>query len=150
MATGLFGTGARVGSINQTAIQPAGIPGSTFVRPQQREAGGKRARATVLFDRDGKPLRVMDWKDWCQFRKDYGPQIAADGLSLRTVWTLVEVKSPRTDTSQQSDKDARERIQKQCAHYGDVPSRCLITERDWSETVTPSRCSLCPEVRPSG
>lgn len=49
MASGLFGTGARVGPISQTTIQPTGIPGSTFVRAPMREAGGNlRALADAL------------------------------------------------------------------------------------------------------
>lgn len=46
---GLFGTRAQVRPLSQTAIQPTGIPGSTFIRPQQREAGGNAsALATAL------------------------------------------------------------------------------------------------------
>lgn len=46
---GLFGTRTQVAPIKQTAIQPAGIPGSTFVRPVQREVGGNaRALAEAL------------------------------------------------------------------------------------------------------
>lgn len=46
---GLFGTRAQVAPIKQTAIQPTGIPGSTFVRPAQREVGGNaRALAEAL------------------------------------------------------------------------------------------------------
>ena len=37
--SGLFGSGVRVGPINQTPIQPTGIPGSTFVRAPVRERG---------------------------------------------------------------------------------------------------------------
>lgn len=49
MAGGLFGTGARVAPIHQTPIQPTGIPGSTFVRPQERQVGGNlRALADAL------------------------------------------------------------------------------------------------------
>ncbi|MDR7028019.1 hypothetical protein [Rhizobium rosettiformans] len=46
---GLFGTNAQIRPIQKTAIQPTGIPGSTFVRPQQREVGGNaRALAEAL------------------------------------------------------------------------------------------------------
>lgn len=49
MASGLFGTGARTRDIEQTRIQPTGIPGSTFVRAPIREAGGNaRALAEAL------------------------------------------------------------------------------------------------------
>ncbi len=41
---GLFGTNAQIRPIKQTAIQPTGIPGSTFVRPQQREVGTNSQR----------------------------------------------------------------------------------------------------------
>jgi hypothetical protein len=40
MAEGIFGTRQRAPSIDPVAIQPAGVPGSTFVRPQQVAAGG--------------------------------------------------------------------------------------------------------------
>lgn len=36
---GLFGTNATPPQLRQTALQPAGIPGSTYVRPQEYEAG---------------------------------------------------------------------------------------------------------------
>lgn len=41
---GLFGTKAQVAPLKQTPIQPAGIPGSTFVRPVQQEVGGNARR----------------------------------------------------------------------------------------------------------
>ncbi|NSY61072.1 hypothetical protein [Agrobacterium tumefaciens] len=45
----LFGTNAQPAPISQSRIQPTGMPGSTFVRPQQREAGGNaNALATAL------------------------------------------------------------------------------------------------------
>ncbi|TIP72181.1 hypothetical protein [Mesorhizobium sp.] len=40
MADGLFGTGVAVPSIRQPALTPTGIPGSTYVRPQQKQTGG--------------------------------------------------------------------------------------------------------------
>lgn len=49
MADGLFGTSAPRPQLQQTALRPTAIPGSTFVRPQQREAGGNlRALAEAL------------------------------------------------------------------------------------------------------
>lgn len=39
MANGLFGTGVAAPSIRPVAITPPGVPGSTYVRPQQRQAG---------------------------------------------------------------------------------------------------------------
>lgn len=39
MADGLFGTNVSAPRLRQTALQPAGIPGSTYVRPEQREVG---------------------------------------------------------------------------------------------------------------
>jgi hypothetical protein len=44
MADGLFGTGARIAPLRQTPIQPTGIPGSTYVRPQERQVGGNVQR----------------------------------------------------------------------------------------------------------
>jgi len=47
--TGLFGTGAQVRPLDQSRIQPTGVPGSTFVRAPVREAGGNvRALAQAL------------------------------------------------------------------------------------------------------
>jgi hypothetical protein len=40
MAEGLFGTNVAAPSIRPVAITPAGIPGSTYVRPQQKQVGG--------------------------------------------------------------------------------------------------------------
>jgi len=37
-------------------------------------------------------------------------------------------------------------VKKQCAHYGGLPARCLITERNWPSYVTPTRCKLCPDA----
>ncbi|KRA96520.1 hypothetical protein ASD83_15555 [Devosia sp. Root685] len=49
MADGLFGTSTPRPQLQQTALRPAGIPGSTFIRPQQRETGGNlRALAEAL------------------------------------------------------------------------------------------------------
>ncbi len=49
MADGLFGTGVAAPGIRQVAITPAGLPGSTYVRPQQKETGGNlRALADAL------------------------------------------------------------------------------------------------------
>ncbi|MCX5518080.1 hypothetical protein OSH10_06505 [Kaistia defluvii] len=49
MANGLFGTNIAAPEIRQAQLQPAAVPGSTFVRPQQREAGGNlRALADAL------------------------------------------------------------------------------------------------------
>lgn len=49
MAQGLFGTGIAPAQLTQTRIQPAGTPGSTFVRPQQVQTGGNlRALSDAL------------------------------------------------------------------------------------------------------
>lgn len=39
MADGLFGTNVAAPRLRQTALRPAGIPGSTFVAPERREVG---------------------------------------------------------------------------------------------------------------
>ncbi len=45
----IFGTNAQVAPLKQTALQPTGIPGSTFVRPQERQVGGNlNALASAL------------------------------------------------------------------------------------------------------
>ena len=43
-------------------------------------------------------------------------------------------------------REAIDKIQKQCAHYGDVPARCLLLERNWPSYVTPEHCVLCPSL----
>ncbi|WEK51160.1 MAG: hypothetical protein P0Y66_03770 [Candidatus Kaistia colombiensis] len=49
MANGLFGSNIAAPEIRQAQLQPAAVPGSTFVRPQQRETGGNlRALADAL------------------------------------------------------------------------------------------------------
>lgn len=49
MANGLFGTGIQTQNIRQTPLAPTGLPGSTYVRPEQREVGGNlRALAESL------------------------------------------------------------------------------------------------------
>jgi hypothetical protein len=49
MANGLFGTNIAAPEIRQAQLQPTALPGSTFVRPQQRETGGNlRALADAL------------------------------------------------------------------------------------------------------
>lgn len=49
MAEGLFGTNQQAPQLQQTRIQPAGTPGSTFVRPPQVASGGNlRALSDAL------------------------------------------------------------------------------------------------------
>lgn len=49
MTDGLFGTGIAAPQLRQMALQPAGIPGSTFVRPAQKQVGGNlQALASAL------------------------------------------------------------------------------------------------------
>jgi hypothetical protein len=45
----------------------------------------------MLFDREGIPLRPMTWTEWCDFKTTYADEIERDGLTLRTVWTLVGI-----------------------------------------------------------
>lgn len=51
----------------------------------------KRKRAHVLFDGEGKPIRPMTWPEWAAFHKQWPDEVAKDRLSLRIVWTLVEM-----------------------------------------------------------
>ena len=41
---------------------------------------------------------------------------------------------------------AAQKIKNQCAHYGGVPTRCLMNEREWPSYVKPKRCALCPDA----
>lgn len=46
---GLFGSGVQAPQLRQVPLQPAGVPGSTFVRPQEVQTGGNlRALADAL------------------------------------------------------------------------------------------------------
>lgn len=51
----------------------------------------RRKSATLLFSREGKPLRPMTYAEWTEFKRAWPKEVEADGLTLRTVWTLVEV-----------------------------------------------------------
>lgn len=51
----------------------------------------RRKAACMLIDGKGKPFRVITWEDWCALKRDWPDQVKADGLTIKTVWTLVPV-----------------------------------------------------------
>jgi hypothetical protein len=51
----------------------------------------KRKSALVLFAANGQPIRPITWAGWCKLKADWPAQVDADGLTVRTVWSLVEV-----------------------------------------------------------
>lgn len=60
----LFGTNVQIAPLQQTRIQPAGIPGSTFVRPQERQVGGNlNALASALGGLNSALLNYAAVKD---------------------------------------------------------------------------------------
>ncbi len=52
----------------------------------------RRKRASMMFDRDGRPMRLMTWDEWLKFKSDWPKEVEEDGLTLKTVWTLEEIK----------------------------------------------------------
>ncbi|QRI64873.1 hypothetical protein JQ506_07745 [Shinella sp. PSBB067] len=51
----------------------------------------KRKRVSFLFDRDGKPIRPMEWNEWLAFKKTWAKEVERDKLTLRNVWSLIAV-----------------------------------------------------------
>lgn len=51
-----------------------------------------RRRKGMLF-KDGKPMRLMEWKEWCDFRKKWYALIAEDKVTWERVWVLQQVVS---------------------------------------------------------
>lgn len=49
----------------------------------------RRKRATMLFGRGDEPIRLMNWAEWSALTKDWPHEVASEGLTLRSVWTLV-------------------------------------------------------------
>lgn len=49
----------------------------------------RRKRQTALIERDGTPRCLMSLEDWRKLKADWPKEVEADGLSLRTIWTLV-------------------------------------------------------------
>jgi hypothetical protein len=51
------------------------------------------------------------------------------------------------NTKDDTEAVATQKIKNQCAHYGGIPTRCLMNEREWPSYIVPKRCALCPEGR---
>lgn len=52
----------------------------------------KRRRKLVLFDGKKEPQRLIELKQWTQLRDTWPEHVKAEGLFVRTVWVLEEVK----------------------------------------------------------
>ncbi|APX69573.1 hypothetical protein [Brucella sp. 10RB9210] len=52
----------------------------------------KRRRKLVLFNGKEEPLRLIELKQWTQLRDTWPEHVKTDGLHVRTVWVLEEVK----------------------------------------------------------
>lgn len=52
----------------------------------------KRRRKFVLFDAEKKPKRLIEWEHWIKLKETWPDHVKNDGLTVRTVWVLEEVK----------------------------------------------------------
>ena len=52
----------------------------------------KRRRKLVLFNGKKEPQRLIEMKQWTQLRDTWPEHVKAEGLHVRTVWGLEEVK----------------------------------------------------------
>lgn len=52
-----------------------------------------RKRSLMLFDKHDRAVRLITWKDWNDFRSKYPKEVEAEKLSVKNVWTLVEIKA---------------------------------------------------------
>ncbi|WP_313196185.1 hypothetical protein [Shinella zoogloeoides] len=52
----------------------------------------RRKRALMLFDKEGKPVRLITWANWQKLISKYPHEVEAEKLSVKTVWTLVPAK----------------------------------------------------------
>jgi len=50
----------------------------------------RRKRDLMLF-KDGKPVRLISFRNWNTLNGTWADNVKADKLTVRTVWTLVEV-----------------------------------------------------------
>lgn len=60
---------------------------TTTVKPYRRR------RATMMFDKNDQPVRLMTWKEWQKFNSDWPEEVKAERLSLRNVWVLGEIEA---------------------------------------------------------
>lgn len=51
----------------------------------------RRKSALMLFDKQGKPIRLITWDAWVEFRSTYPKEVEAEKLTVKNVWTLVPV-----------------------------------------------------------
>lgn len=50
----------------------------------------RRRRKGMLF-KGGKPMRLMEWEEWCPFKEKWADEIAKDNVTWETVWVLEQV-----------------------------------------------------------
>ncbi|ESX98708.1 hypothetical protein [Mesorhizobium sp. LNJC405B00] len=103
MADGLFGTGVAAPSIRPVAIAPTGLPGSTYVRPQQKQVGGN---LQALADSLGGLNNALQQFGAVSARADKDP----DSEANRAFADSIQGKS--LDEVIKTMPEARNRIQK--------------------------------------
>ena len=91
MADGLFGTSTPAPQLRQTALQPAAIPGSTYVRPVQREAGSNmRALAAALGSLNGALSTFAQKRE--REEKDPNSDLNREWIAKRQLMTAEQLR----------------------------------------------------------
>lgn len=107
MATGLFGTGTAPAQLPTTPLRPAATPGSTFVQPVRRQAGGNlEALANALSGLNGALVDFAKTKD--AIRDDPNSRANQEWIAKREQMTLDELLAdPDQGTGVRVREDAR-------------------------------------------
>lgn len=52
----------------------------------------RRRKNYIMFDAQDKPMRKMSLRGWQEFKKEFPKEVEEDGLYVKEVWVLEEVK----------------------------------------------------------
>lgn len=52
----------------------------------------RRKSRHMLFQGD-RPIRPIEWGEWMELKKDFPKEVKDDGLTVKSVWFLVEITS---------------------------------------------------------
>jgi hypothetical protein len=52
----------------------------------------RRKTAYMLFNGQGKPVRLIKWADWLKLKEIWPDKVAEEGLRVASVWVLVQLK----------------------------------------------------------
>ena len=91
MPNGLFGTNIAETRIRQTALQPAAIPGSTYVRPQQQEVGRNLAALAQALGGMNSALQGFAQRQEQQ-QKDPNSDLNREWIAKRQQMTLEQLR----------------------------------------------------------